>query len=347
MPGSPFLHAEGAADATLHAFFLGTLVKAGPQTVKITVSGADSKRAVAYSATSDAPYLTVQPALTFETEIGSKLGAVWQWPSKGPSIRTGTGPDSLVFGFTQTGLASTAEFGIVAPSVMDFTHDFGSQTAGWAHMNPADVESDFLKFQTAVEKTPRAVLVLVMRPVRHIGIDAAAFVSSLSTTAGVGDTQVYLADATNGVYWDLIYDGKNGELPWKKIGGPPLLDYIANDDERTVNSYADLATKGPSVVVPLKGDYRVACGSQGYSNVAAAVAAVMSYKVGATEPADIDGARSDTPAIKFFGVTAHSPKIEKKGLAAGTEILAKYKSFSSNNARWLGRWLEVDPVRVG
>lgn len=168
-------------------------------------------------------------------------------------------------------------------------------------------------------------------------------VAVLPTEALVGDLCTFKAEAGNAL-WQFVYDGE-GEFPWKKVGGPALFATTDADETRKLNSYADLTTKGPSLTAPLKGDYRVAIGAQGYSPLAALVQSIMSYEVGATAPKDADGARFDTTAANMS--ETGTMQRTKAGVAAGTVITAKYKSFSANEARWLSRWMEIDPVRVG
>lgn len=81
-------------------------------------------------------------------------------------------------------------------------------------------------------------------------------VTSLPSQATVGDQVIYAADATNGVYWNLYYDGI-GTYPWKFVGGAPLRSsngtYPAGQNN---SSYTDI-TSGATVVAPLAGDYMV------------------------------------------------------------------------------------------
>lgn len=81
-------------------------------------------------------------------------------------------------------------------------------------------------------------------------------VTQLPSQATVGDQVIYAADATNGVYWQLQYDGL-GTYPWKFIGGAPLGTQHDNGTQYTlthaISTYADILT----TTVPLAGDYSV------------------------------------------------------------------------------------------
>jgi len=81
-------------------------------------------------------------------------------------------------------------------------------------------------------------------------------VTQLPSNATVGDQVVYAADATNGVYWSLYYDGI-GTYPWKFVGGPPLHNSNGSYPG-AINSasFVDVPS-GANVTAPLDGDYMV------------------------------------------------------------------------------------------
>ncbi|MEK9738105.1 MAG: hypothetical protein VW438_00070 [Euryarchaeota archaeon] len=84
-------------------------------------------------------------------------------------------------------------------------------------------------------------------------------VTQLPTNPTVGDTVIYAADATNGVYWNLYYDGI-GSYPWKYVGGPPLYDAGGGYQAITSTSYIDLT--GVTINTTLAGDYDVRLDAQ-------------------------------------------------------------------------------------
>lgn len=183
-------------------------------------------------------------------------------------------------------------------------------------------------------------LVLVMTlPPRDFGI-----VEALPTgpTLTKGDRCRFVADKTNGVIWDLVYDGE-GEFPWKKIGGPPLYNEVTTQQGTTSATYANLTTEGPFVTTPLKGDYDVEIGA-GLGSFTASVEVIMSYAIGGTGAADADG-------IKVFpgpsgGFHGSNRRRRKTGLAASAKLVAKYKTSGGEMLAY-NRWIAIDPVRVG
>lgn len=78
-------------------------------------------------------------------------------------------------------------------------------------------------------------------------------VTQLPSQATVGDQVIYAADATNGVYWHLQYDGL-GTYPWKFIGGAPLLASGGSANSSATTAWQDVAPA--SITVPLAGDYQ-------------------------------------------------------------------------------------------
>jgi len=78
------------------------------------------------------------------------------------------------------------------------------------------------------------------------------FVTALPGSPSNGAVCVFEADATNRIYWHLMY--KQSIAKWVKIGGPPLLNYVATTENTTSTSFVDLAT-AQSITAPLAGDY--------------------------------------------------------------------------------------------
>jgi hypothetical protein len=150
-----------------------------------------------------------------------------------------------------------------------------------------------------------------------------------------------MADKTNGVYWQLVYDGQ-GSYPWKKVGGSPLFSEVAAEQTTSSSSYTNLATTGPSVTLPLKGDYDIEIGYWG-KNVTDSLTSYMSYSIGGSAAVDADAAA--TIAKDEASTTVARPR-RKTGLGASTVLTAKYRT-NDQQAAFLSRWMRVDPVRVG
>lgn len=178
-----------------------------------------------------------------------------------------------------------------------------------------------------------------LRPVnKDFGIVEALPTSNLAP----GVTCTY--KATNGIYWRFIYTGE-AELPWASIGqGVPLAAEVEAQQGTKSATPTGLATAGPSITVPLKGDYDVEIVAQQYAGV---TNAWMSYKVGAATALAADGIQS---AGNNASVIWGGPRRKRKtGLAAGTVLLAQYWNEGGGTIETLFgfRQMRVYPVRVG
>lgn len=80
-------------------------------------------------------------------------------------------------------------------------------------------------------------------------------VTALPANPQFGDVVTYIADATNGVAWNLQYDA-TGTYPWKFIGGAPLsASTTSGTSSYSGTSFALAASGNLSVSLPLAGDY--------------------------------------------------------------------------------------------
>jgi hypothetical protein len=76
-----------------------------------------------------------------------------------------------------------------------------------------------------------------------------------------GDVYVYLADAVNQIKWAFQYDSTETTYKWVCVGSVPLYAYVQTQETTTSTTYANLATIGPSLVVPLEGLYDIEVGA--------------------------------------------------------------------------------------
>lgn len=156
-----------------------------------------------------------------------------------------------------------------------------------------------------------------------------------------GRRVLYVADKTNGLLWDLAYIGE-GTLPWSKVGGPALFAEVTTEQTTASKTYVNLTTVGPSITVPLKGDYDVEVGCR-YWNGSANDYGYMSYAIGGTAATDEDSA---SPMPYIPGGFGDRPR-RKTGLAAKTELITKYRVELGNTGFFTKRWIRVNPTRVG
>jgi hypothetical protein len=160
----------------------------------------------------------------------------------------------------------------------------------------------------------------------------------------------FLADAANDIVWRLQYRlGSSSAYKWLFIGGAHMVSQVETS-ESTTGGYLDLATVGPSITLPLAGDYDIEHGASIYLS-AANNGGSMSPQVGSdTTQLDVDRAylisgTAGPGSSGYGGPVARSKR--KTGLTAGAIIRAKYQNPGGAGATFAARWLRVRPVRVG
>lgn len=154
------------------------------------------------------------------------------------------------------------------------------------------------------------------------------------------------AMATAGVMWHLRYrSGASGSYKWEFVGGPPISSEVTTNEATSSSTFVALATAGPSVALPLAGDYVVRVGAHMVNSTSTSTAILMSYDIGATTAVDADGANLNSPAVASMQATLSRSRL-KTGLSAVT-LTAKYRSSAASAVSFMNRWMEVIPVRVG
>lgn len=326
VPLSPELHTEGAEDGAEYAYFLGRGIPSGTQEVVVTVSGAASKRAVCISV--DA----IGDTRVEDTSILDSSGTA----NPQVELSTGVGVETLVYAALHTGQDTVGGVAAGTGYTEIQEHDFGSQVASWIRRTSNGKGGAITASWTATSEEA-GVLGVAVGLQRDFGL-----VSSLPAIAGKGDICRYIADSTNGVIWDLIYDGE-GEYPWKKIGGPALR---AEDSEvRSTKSAAFQTTGAPSVTAPLKMEFRAKIGAQ-YINKGegstTAQAEIALY---------IAGSGPNHTAYQIQTFTFEGSSVERStptiSAAAGNALQVRYACLSGVTFNFGRLFVEIDPIRVG
>lgn len=179
---------------------------------------------------------------------------------------------------------------------------------------------------------------------------AISLVTSLPSNPKDGDEILFTDSLTAGTYhWHLRYVAARASNKWVFVGGPGLYELIQQSESTTSTSYIALTTAGPTITVPLAGDYFVEIGVHiSHSGDTSGRSNSMSYGVGAASAA------SDTDRIYIQGNAATTPVIaasrttKKTGLAAGNVLVAGYKTSSTVvTGTWDERWMRVIPIALG
>lgn len=167
-------------------------------------------------------------------------------------------------------------------------------------------------------------------------------VTQLPSQATVGDQVIYAADATNGVYWQLQYDGL-GTYPWKFIGGGPLSGADSGAVTFSDTTLSGAPNRTPTLTIGLPGDYEVRAWCYGYG--------------GSTTARSINGgpysstgvSMTDAEAIVLSGVTSlvgqTGTAAKVLTLAAGT-ISLRFKQPGGLSSVVEQRGMTVTPIRV-
>lgn len=142
---------------------------------------------------------------------------------------------------------------------------------------------------------------------------------------------------------DLIVLGPIGYAP-TALGS--LYSEVTTVQSTSSGTFTDLGTVGPSITLPIAGDYDVTIGCRAYS-ASAGTAALMSYDIGAT-PASSNDALDFYCGAVVGGVAStvgHSTRTRRKtGLGAVT-LTAKYSTSGGASWNFGHRWISA--VRVG
>lgn len=166
-------------------------------------------------------------------------------------------------------------------------------------------------------------------------------VTALPSNPQFGDVVTYIADATNGVAWDLQYDA-SGTYPWKFIGGPPLNANLYGSSYTT--SGASWQSTGVSFSLARSGDYDISVG--GYANSANATSVGISPNAtGLTAP---NGTTGITNSSGFFVNIAANQGASIYGTyrAAGISGTLTLYAQSSVTANVFRPYIMATPIRV-
>jgi hypothetical protein len=168
--------------------------------------------------------------------------------------------------------------------------------------------------------------------------------SSLPTT-GLYDGQkfIYTADGTNGVRWHLRYNAGGGTYKWESVGGSSALTAEVLTNEVPGTTYGDMTTVGPSITVPLAGDYEIVLSATGSSS-SGSNQMLAAPKFGAA-------AAVDTDAIELFGTgvlqLAISRSLRRNVSSAAMVVKMVYKLPTGGiTGSFMRRNLSIKPIRV-
>lgn len=328
-------HSAGAEDGVIDAYFLNQNVTPGEQTVSVKVSGANSKRAVAYSMRApQGKRLTCQKPVTLDS-AGTKNLLVTQHM---PLI----GFEGLYFVAAHSGVDA---IGATPKNITeDATNDYGVETAFWGHRDRT-VEQSGSGLEvgwTAATEDEAGVMSIVVRPTIE-KYDAKKW-GLPNSYCGKGDIVQYI-DTTAEVDWEFECVDPSAEFPWFLIGGQAMANEVTTEQTTTSTSYVNLATEGPFITLPFKGVYDITIASF-QSNTTDNIHSRMSFAIGATAASDTD--MIDTLAFGATFVVNYNNKPQRKKIeSAAQKLVMKYKiAGGAGEGKWSNRYIAATPVRV-
>lgn len=176
------------------------------------------------------------------------------------------------------------------------------------------------------------------------------FLPKLSTVLPAEPDHGQIAEyqVSEGINWVFKYNAASASTyKWEAIGAQtPMYHEIQTDEatSATHTTYQSLATVGPTLTIPLAGDYWIQVSCQCYSTTNG-VAAFMTPKLGSAAVDDVNGiiGHQSTDNTKV-----HSPctTILRTGLAAADVILCQYRTNSANSGNFRRRKMLLWPKRV-
>jgi hypothetical protein len=169
-------------------------------------------------------------------------------------------------------------------------------------------------------------------------------VTALPATPYDGQEIYFVADAANGVKWHLRYNaGSSSTHKWEFLGGAAIWAEVITQESTSAQSYANLTTVGPSLTIPLAGDYSVHFGA----NIEAAQASGWRGRVSpdATDAHCASAAGGGSASISFGAAVAR--EVTLTNLAATSGLSLAYRSDSGISVNFFDRWIRIRPVRVG
>jgi hypothetical protein len=171
-------------------------------------------------------------------------------------------------------------------------------------------------------------------------------VTTLPTSPKDGDEVYFLASEPNSIVWHLRYRANlNSFYKWECVGGNGLMHEIQPQETTSSTTYADLATVGPTIVVPLAGDFRVGFGCKAGGSVATAVQ-FMSLKIATAATADIDGLPLQPPGANYVAAGQSARTRDINLVSRFNTVKCQYKT-NTGLADFQNRWMEIRPIRCG
>lgn len=222
-------------------------------------------------------------------------------------------------------------------ALSDLTSDHNQSVGSGGNMPPFVVTNYIIK---AIPDAPRSGLAYGSTP---------PIVTALPSNPQFGDVVTYIADATNGVAWNLQYDA-TGTYPWKFIGGAALYasagGTYSSPATGSTSTYVNSGLSGsPSITIPLPGDYYSSVTANGKtSNASPAPGVFISYNGSA--PGSWDGADSLAGGGAATSYVLSAQKAGTLTAASQTVSLVWLNANIGGTASFYNIRVSTTPIRV-
>ena len=216
-----------------------------------------------------------------------------------------------------------------------------------AHVALADPHTQYLRTSEVVAGTNLSVDTTTTPGSVILNVGVLSIVSALPGSPVDGQIIYYqnAAMAALGIVWPLRYRAAaSGSYKWEAVGASPWWAEIkAQQDAAVGSAYVDFATAGPSITVPLAGDYvlEYSC----FVSPPVNAGGYMSPRIGAVAASDGDSIGATAGDATGLSVSS-STQIIKTGVALNALIKLQGRSITAV-CGFDSRRLSVRPIRVG
>jgi hypothetical protein len=176
-----------------------------------------------------------------------------------------------------------------------------------------------------------------------VPLASAPLVTSLPSAPIDGQEIRYVADATNGVIWNLRYRAASSSTyKWEFIGGGSLMDYQSGVLSFTDNTFGGAVANTPSVTVNIPGVYLIQFGAYMYGTTTTARNLRMGVDGCGISATDTESVVADQ-VTSVMGVQAMN-QFRATLTTTGT-LSCKYKTSALTSQAQM-RSLNIIPIRV-
>lgn len=170
-------------------------------------------------------------------------------------------------------------------------------------------------------------------------------VTDLPDVGYSGQVVRVLVNEDAGWVWEFVYsEPHSGIHRWFYKGGSPITNQVPASETTASTTYADLASSGPSVTLPLPGVYRVEIGCSA-ENDTGGEACFMSPRVGSDTPTDANAVvLDDAPAGGQASISR--PLSNYFTTTEADQVISAQYRVSGGTGTFLNRDMVVTPVRV-